>query len=79
MKIGMIFGFPSIVLIMSPILHESLVNCSKLEVSRNFTNQTSSQKKFPVIYDICLKPEDLCFGTLALLAGSFLWAVSSGV
>ncbi|XP_065051025.1 uncharacterized protein LOC135680776 [Rhopilema esculentum] len=76
-KIGMIFGFPSIILIMSPILHESLVNCSKLEVYKNFTNQTSSHKKFPVIYDICLKPEDLFFGTLALFAGSFLWAVSS--
>ena len=71
-KIGMFIGLPAIILIMSPILHESLINCSMVHEN----NQTS--KKYPFVYDICLKPVELLQGTLALIFGALLWAISSG-
>lgn len=76
----MLIGFPALILIMSPILSESLVNCSMKSESAlmNITNQTSPQKKYPVVYDICLDPVDLLKGTIALIFGSTLWAISSG-
>jgi len=72
-KIGIFIGLPAIILIMSPILHESLINCSMVKES----NQTS--QKYPLVYDICLKPVELLQGTLALIFGALLWAISSVV
>ena len=80
-KIGICIGLLAVLLVMSPILHESLVNCSTAQhpSAQNRTNQTvSPPKKYPIVYDICLDPVDLLQATVALVCGSLLWAISSG-
>ena len=76
----MVVGFPALILVMAPILHESLYNCSTAVKSQNMTtNGTLPKRSYPKVYDICLAPEELIVGTLALIGGSFLWAASTGV
>ncbi len=83
-KFGMVIGLLGFLLVMSPILHETLANCNLKRTDSgsgtNSTNNTTPVKKrtYSEIYDICLKPLELVYGVLALVSAAFLWAISTG-
>eukprot|EP00794_Sanderia_malayensis_P016934 gene16934-18641_t len=84
-KIGMVLGFISVIMIVVPVIQQSSANCNSISGNATSANSTMSlnnttpnyRRTYSEVYDACLHPVELTYGMLALVFGSILWAIST--